>query len=337
MPAEWELHAATWLTWPRADGVSFPGRYGVVPPVYANLIRHLVPTEQVHLNVWDADAERQAREALQKHGAPADAVHYHHFPSYEPWCRDHGPIFIVRDVTGKHERAIVDWEYNAWGGKYPPYDLDDAIPAHIARFRELPRYEPEMVLEGGAIEVNGGGSLITTESCLLNDNRNPGMTQMEVERRLRDYLGVTRILWLNGGMVGDDTDGHIDQMTRFVSPTTVVTVVEEDPEDANYEVFRENLRRLRNFRDQDERLLRIVKLPTPGIVEFQGQRLPASYANFYIANGVVLLPTFQHPNDLEAVSTLQTVFPRHRVVGIDSRDIIWGLGSFHCLTQQEPL
>ena len=337
MPAEWEPHAATWLTWPRPDGISFPGRYDVVPPVYANLIRHLIATEEVHLNVWDEDAEQAARAALAKHGGPADAVQYHRFPSYEPWCRDHGPIFLVRDVMGKHERAIVDWKYNAWGGKYPPYELDDAIPAHIARFRELPRYEPGMVLEGGAIEVNGTGSLITTESCLLNNNRNPGMSQMEVERKLKDYLGVTHILWLNGGMVGDDTDGHIDQMTRFVSATTVVTVVEEDPEDVNYQVLNDNLRRLRSFRDQNGKLLRIVKLPTPGFVEHQGQRLPASYANFYIANGIVLLPTFRHPNDLEAVSSLQMAFPRHRVVGIDSSDIIWGLGSFHCLTQQEPL
>jgi agmatine deiminase len=336
MPAEWEPHAATWFTWPRPDGISFPDRYDAIPPVYAGLIRHLVAVEEVNINVWDAPMEAWVRELLAKSGVPLARVRCHHFPAYEPWCRDHGPIFLVRETAGRRARAVVDWAYNAWGNKYPPFDLDDAVPRHVARLRGLELFSPGLVLEGGAIDVNGGGTLLTTEACLLNPNRNPHLNQAQIEQHLRDFLGVTHVLWLGEGIVGDDTDGHVDDLARFVNPTTVVTVVEEDPADANHAILQDNLKRLRAMRDQAGRPLRIVELPMPGVVEHQGQRLPASYANFYIANGLVLVPTYRHPNDARALATLQREFPDRRVIGVDSTDLIWGLGSFHCITQQEP-
>lgn len=365
MPAEWEPHSGTWLTWPRPDGISFPGKYEPVPEVYANLIRELVQVEDVNINVWHGEMELTVRGLLASLKTPLERVHFHHFPAYEPWCRDHGPIFLVRDGEGRHERAIVDWGYNAWGGKYPPYDLDDQVPQHVAKLRGLPLFQPgfvavpvvpltqgltfdpyefepkssikPVVLEGGSIEVNGRGTVLTTEACLLNPNRNPDLTRGEIEDFLRKYLGVTNVLWLGDGIVGDDTDGHIDDLTRFVDPSTVVTVVEDDPADVNYQRLQENLHRLRGMRDQDSQPLRIVELPMPGVVEHAGQRLPASYANFYIANKIVVVPTFRHANDQRALEILQRLFPSRKVIGLDSTQLIWGLGSFHCISQQEPL
>jgi agmatine deiminase len=336
MPAEWEPHAATWFTWPRPDGISFPEQYESIPPVYARLLKHLVTVEDVCINVWDADMEKNVRDLLTKQKVPLERVFFHHFPAYEPWCRDHGPIFLVRELPTQRERAIVDWAYNAWGNKYPPYDLDDAIPQHIAELRGLPLFTPGVVLEGGSIDVNGCGTLLTTESCLLNPNRNPHMDQTEIARCLREFLGVEKIIWLGEGIVGDDTDGHVDDLARFINPTTIVTVVEDDIEDANYPALQENLRRLRLARDQQDRLFNIVKLPMPRMVERGGMRLPASYANFYIANKLVLVPTFRDAMDRQAVETLQAHFPDRKVVGIDSTELIWGLGSFHCISQQEP-
>lgn len=337
MPAEWEPHVGTWFTWPRPEGISFPGKYETVPPVYAELIKHLVQTEEVHINVWNAEKEEWVRGLLAKEKTPMDRVHFHHFPAYEPWCRDHGPIFLVREQGGQRERAVVDWGYNAWGGKYPPFDLDDAVPQHVAKLRNLPLFSPGIVMEGGSIEVNGRGTVLTTEACLLNKNRNPHLTREQIEQYLRDYLGVTNVLWLGDGIIGDDTDGHIDDLTRFVNPTTVVTVVEEDPQDENYGILRENLKRLRTLKDQDGKPLRVVELPMPGKVEFDEQRLPASYANFYIANGMVLVPTYRDAkNDVKALEILGREFPDRKVIGVDSTELIWGLGSFHCISQQEP-
>ena len=336
MPAEWEPHAGTWLTWPRPDGISFPGRYEVVPPVYSNLIKHLAAVEDVNINVWDATMESSVRQTLTDLETPLDRVRFHHFPAYEPWCRDHGPIFLVREPNGRRERAIVDWGYNAWGNKYPPFDLDDAVPQHVAKLRHLPLFSPGIVMEGGSIDVNGRGTLLTTEACLLNPNRNPNLSRAQIEEYLRNYLGVSKILWLGDGIVGDDTDGHVDDLTRFINPTTVVTVVEEDPADANYQLLQDNLRRLRTFTDQDGQSLRVVELPMPGVVEYDGQRLPASYANFYFANGLVVVPIYRHPNDAKALAILQREFPDRRVIGLDSTGLIWGLGSFHCISQQEP-
>jgi agmatine deiminase len=336
MPAEWEPHLGTWLTWPRPDGISFPDKYDSVPPVYAELIRHLVEVEEVHINVWDARMEGWVRELLIANETPLERVWFHHFPAYEPWCRDHGPIFLARERNGARERAIVDWGYNAWGGKYPPYDLDDAIPQHVAQLRGLPLFSPGMVLEGGSIEVNGQGTVLTTTACLLNANRNPSLSQGEIEEFLIEYLGADQVLWLGEGIVGDDTDGHIDDISRFVSEKTIVTVVAEDPADDNYAILRENLRRLREFKSPGGDSFRIVELPMPGVVEYNGQRLPASYANFYIANGLVLVPTYRHRNDSLALEILSREFPGRRLIGVDSTELIWGLGSFHCITQQEP-
>jgi agmatine deiminase len=327
MPAEWEPHAATWLTWPRPDGISFPDKYDTVPPVYAELIRNLVPYEEVHINVWDGKMEEWVRGLLEKERTPLERVFFHHFPAYEPWCRDHGPIFVVREGN----RAIVDWGYNAWGNKYPPFDLDDAIPQHVARYRNLPLFSPGIVMEGGSIEVNGQGTLLTSEACLLNPNRNPHLTRVQIETHLRDFLGVTNFVWLGEGIAGDDTDGHIDDMTRFVSADTIVTAVEPDPADANHEPLRENRERLQSLGQ-----FKIVEIPMPGHIEYNGQHLPASYANFYIANEVVLVPTYRDAKDRIAIEILQKCFADRRVIGIDSTELIWGLGSFHCITQQEP-
>jgi len=337
MPAEWEPHAATWFTWPRPEGISFPDKYEPVVPVYAALIRELTQGEEVDINVWDKPMEHWVRHLLQEQHTPLDRVRFHPIPSYEPWCRDHGPIFLVREQTGQKQRAIVDWGYNAWGNKYPPFDLDDAVPQHIARLRKLPLFSPEMILEGGSIDVNGQGTLLTTEACLLNPNRNPNLSKAEIETFLRDYLGVTTILWLGEGIVGDDTDGHVDDVARFIDTNTIATVVEEDPSDPNYALLQDNLQRLRSFRNPAGNPFRIVQLPMPGVIEHQNQRLPASYANFYIANNRVLVPTYRHSNDTAALDILQQEFEgRANVVGIDSTELIWGLGSFHCISQQEP-
>ena len=373
MPAEWEPHQSTWLTWPRPEGISFPGKYDTVPPVYAEFIRALTQVEDVNINVWNAEMEATVRDLLRRENTPLERVRFHHFPAYEPWCRDHGPTFLVRERNGAgesgalasfgvpplggppeprkrgtpnmenpnlghdpRERAIVDWDYNAWGGKYPPCDLDDAIPQHIARLRGLPLFSPGIVLEGGSIEVNGAGSVLTTTACLLNPNRNPALTQPEIEKFLCDFLGVEQVLWLGEGIVGDDTDGHIDDLARFVNTNAIVTVVEADPSDDNYSILRENLERLRGFKTPSGENYRIVELPMPGFLQYEGQRLPASYANFYIANQLVVVPTFRQKNDRIALEILQREFPSHRVMGIDSTELIWGLGSFHCISQQEP-
>lgn len=333
MPAEWARHDATWLTWPRPEGISFPEAFETVPALWAGLAKLLSGGELVHINVFSPEHEIAVRTALQQAAAPLGTrIHLHQFPAYEPWCRDHGPIF----VRNARELAVVDWRYNAWGGKYPPHDLDDAVPQHVAHLLGLPLFSSPMILEGGSIEVNGEGTLLTTEACLLNPNRNPTLTQREIEQYLGDYLGIEQVLWLGEGIVGDDTDGHIDDLTRFVGADTLVTVVEEDPADENYALLRENSRRLAAMRDLRGRPWNVVDLPTPGYVEKDGQRLPASYANFYIANEVVILPGFNHPNDARARDILQKVFPTRRVIVSPALDLIWGLGAFHCITQQQP-
>jgi len=333
MPAEWERHDATWLTWPREAGISFPDAFENIPALWAALAKTLAEKELVHINVFDEAHEAGIRAALKKADAPVGSrIHLHPFPAYEPWCRDHGPIF-VRNAQGL---AVVDWRYNAWGGKYPPCDLDDAVPQHVAKLLGLPLFSPPMILEGGSIEVNGAGTLLTTEACLLNPNRNPELTRDQIEANLRDYLGVEQILWLGDGIVGDDTDGHIDDLTRFTDPATLVTIVEEDQADGNYELLRENRARLEAMRTPEGKPWRIVELPTPGVIEREGQRLPASYANFYVANGLVLMPGFDHPNDVRAQAVLQGLFPTRRVVIWPSLDLIWGLGALHCITQQQP-
>jgi agmatine deiminase len=335
MPAEWAPHRGTWLSWPHKEA-SWPGKFGPVPAIFARMVRHLADHEEVHINVAGPDMEQEVRRLLTDEGAGAGNVCFHHNPTNDAWCRDHGPIFVQRDGEHGREEAVVDWKFNAWGDKYPPYDLDDVIPTRIAREYGLPVFHPGIVLEGGSIEVNGRGTLLTTEACLLNPNRNPTLDRDAIEGYLRAYLGVRHILWLGDGIVGDDTDGHVDDLTRFVDERTVVTVVEDDPADENYEPLQENLERLRGMRDQDGRPLRVVALPMPRALFHEEQRLPASYANFYIANGVVLLPTYDPDHDEEARHTLQELFPTREVIGIDCTDLVWGLGAFHCVSQQWP-
>ena len=334
MPAEWEPHEATWLSWPHRDGISFPDSYDQVPPVLAKMVDALADSEFVCINVRDEKQEQEVRLSLKKHHARIEHVKFFHIPTNEPWCRDHGPVFLVRDKEPR--MAVVDWDYNAWGWKYPPFDLDDDVPVQVAHKLGLEVFRPGMVLEGGSIDVNGAGTLLTTKSCLLNPNRNPDLTKSEIEKRIQDFLGVQHILWLGDGIEGDDTDGHIDDLTRFVNTNTVVTVVEEDHNDANYYPLQENLSHLREMELQDGNPLNVFTLPMPSRIVREGQRLPASYANFYIANKVVLLPVFKDVNDQWAVAVLQKAFPDRKVVPIDCRELIWGLGAFHCLTQQQP-
>ncbi|HEX5819144.1 MAG TPA: agmatine deiminase family protein [Gemmatimonadales bacterium] len=335
MPAEWAPHRGTWLSWPHKEA-SWPGKFEPVPHLFAKMAGILAANEEVHINVRDRDMESDVRDLLARDASGGVNVFYHHHPTNDAWCRDHGPIFLQRETAHGKEEAIVDWGYNAWGDKYPPYDLDDVIPTLIAEEFGLPVFHPGIVMEGGSIDVNGAGTLLTTEACLLNRNRNPHLTRLDIERYLRDFLGVTNILWLGDGIVGDDTDGHVDDLTRFVGPRTVVTVVEDDPSDENFKPLQENLKRLRTMKDQDGQPLEIVTLPMPRPMEHDGQRLPASYANFYVANGVVLLPTYDRERDPVAIDVLQRCFPDRRVVGIDCTDLVWGLGAFHCVSQQWP-
>jgi agmatine deiminase len=335
MPAEWEPHRGTWLSWPHKEA-SWPGRFAPVPPLFARMVGELAAGEEVHINVAGPAMEHDVRRLLADEGTGTGNVFFHHHPTNDAWCRDHGPVFIERAVGSRREQAIVDWHFNAWGGKYPPWDLDDVVPTRIARELDLPVFTPGMVMEGGSIDVNGRGTLLTTEACLLNPNRNPHLSRREIERYLQDYLGVRHILWLGDGIEGDDTDGHVDDLTRFVDERTVVTVVEDDPRDANYAPLQDNLERLSRMTDQDGRSLCIERLPMPPALQHDGQRLPASYANFYIGNEVVLVPGDEPERDAAARATLQRLFPTRRAVVIDCTDLVWGLGAFHCVTQQWP-
>ena len=341
MPAEWEPHAATWLSWPRREGISFPNSFDRVMPALRAMVDALIESEQVCINICNGAHQAQAREVLR--GLPMERISFHLVPTNEPWCRDHGPIFLTRHIDPKSatgrilrgELAVVDWDYNAWGNKYPPFDLDEVAPTRVAEILDVPVFYPGMILEGGAIDVNGAGALLTTESCLLNKNRNPSLSRDEIEQRLRDYLGVRDILWLGDGIAGDDTDGHIDDLARFVSEKTVITVVEENRGDENYQPLQENLARLQAMKISG-RPPEVITLPMPKKIMREGLRMPATYANFYIANTCVLVPTFADPADEAALSILRECFPNRRVIGIDCRELIWGLGAFHCLTQQQP-
>jgi agmatine deiminase len=335
MPAEWEPHAATWLSWPRREGISFPDSFDRVLPTLRAMVEALIESENVCINVCNGAHEAEARQVLR--GLSTERITFHRVPTNEPWCRDHGPIFLTRKKEPR--LAIVDWDYNAWGNKYPPFDLDEVVPTRLADILKVPVFYPRMILEGGSIEVNGAGALLTTKSCLLNKNRNPNLSREQIEQRLRDFLGVREILWLGDGIAGDDTDGHIDDLARFVSERKVVTVIEEDRDDKNFEPLQENLTRLREMKigaSRTGRKIDIVTLPMPRKIVREDLRLPASYANFYIANRCVLVPTFADPVDEVALSILQRCFPTRRVIGIDCRELIWGLGTFHCLTQQQP-
>lgn len=334
MPAEWEPHQGTWLAWPHNKD-HWPGKIDTIPPVYRSIVEALVRGEEnIFLCVNDASMEQEARDVLGSMLVNSGKVFFYHIPTNSSWFRDHGPIF-VRDNRGG--LVVTDWIFNAWGRKYPPWDLDDKVPKQIAELFHLSCLQPGIVLEGGSIEVNGKGTLLTTEQCLLNPNRNPDLDRGEIESYLARYLGVSDVIWLKQGIVGDDTDGHVDDIARFVAPSTVVCCLETKPEDENYHALRENYQRLQIMKDQDGHLFNLIALPMPEPVIFQGERLPASYANFYIANKAVIVPIFRSHRDTEALQILQKVFPTREVIGIDCVDLVWGLGAIHCLTQQQPL
>ncbi|HVZ57316.1 MAG TPA: agmatine deiminase family protein [Chitinophagaceae bacterium] len=333
-PAEFAPHEATWLSWPHKEA-SWPGKLSSVYPAYCQFVRELAKGELVRINVNDATMLSSARDWLERAGTDLTQVEFFLHPTNDAWCRDHGPAFLINPLAPV-KKVIVDWDYNAWGNKYPPYDLDDVIPTRIANHFGLPVYHPGIVMEGGSVEFNGKGTLLTSTACLLNPNRNPHLNRDQIEGYLRNFYGVDQILWVDEGIVGDDTDGHIDDTVRFVREDTVLAVVEENRQDDNYALLQHNLDQLRRMRLPDGRPLQIVELPMPDPVFWEGQRLPASYANFYIANHAVIVPTYRCSKDDRALQIIQDCFPGRAVVGIDSTDIIWGLGSFHCLSQQEP-
>jgi len=331
MPAEWEPHDAVWFSWPHPHTDSFPDAYDRIPAAMARLVRAAAEFEPVRIDVNDAEEEEEVRRHVGRH----DGVEYFHVPTDEPWCRDHGPVFLVNDATG--EVAVARFEFNSWGRKLPRWELDRLAPSAIAQHLGLRCFSNPMVLEGGSIDVNGSGSVLTTRSCLLNPNRNPSMSQAQIEQSLRDWLAVRNILWLGDGIEGDDTDGHIDDLTRFVGKSRVVTVVDDNPDDPNTGILAENLAALRALRDESGSPLDIVELPMPEKRrEWQGHRLPCSYANFLVLNGAVLMPTFGDPRDTAAAAVLSSVFPGRKVVPVDCSDLIIGLGSIHCLSQQQP-
>ncbi len=335
MPAEWEPHAATWLSWPH-NRDTWPEELERVENIWVEMIKGIAPREKVCLLVNDDGERLEAFTRLMRAGAPLDNVAFYEIPTVDVWMRDYGPTFVVRSGEAA-PLAFNDWIFNGWGGKYAEYFDDDAVAQAIARLLGVPVFAHQMILEGGSIEVNGAGTCMTTEQCLLNPNRNPRLTRGEIEQFLCATLGVRHILWLGAGVAGDDTDGHIDDIARFVNPTTIVCAVEENPKDENYAPLRENYERLQGARDQDGNKLAVVELPMPGRLDYNNARLPASYANFYIANGIVLVPTYDHANDARALGILAELFPGRKVVGVPSAPLVIGLGAIHCVTQQQPL
>lgn len=358
MPAEWAPHSATWLGWPH-NRTDWPGKFQPIPWVYAEIVRNLARHERVQIIVDDARAEQQAHDLLAKSNALDDNVRFRRAATNRGWMRDSAPIFVVappvpsrgdaspefrssRLTAAGTTLAVVNWKFNAWA-KYPDWQLDDRTSERIVKWTGVPAFRPEVegkrvVLEGGSIDVNGCGLLLTTEECLLSDvqSRNPGLSREDLERVFADYLGVEKVIWLERGIAGDDTHGHVDDISRFVSEDTVLTAVEQNTNDENHEPLRANLERLRRATDVNGRKLQVVELPMPAPVIFKGRRLPASYANFYIANGVVLVPVFNDRNDRLALNILSELFPSRDVVPIYCGDLIWGLGAIHCMTQQQP-
>jgi agmatine deiminase len=340
MPAEWSPHAATWLAWPHNPN-DWPRRFQPIAWVYADIVRQLSREEDVHILVNDGAAEKRAHAVLRRACVATARVRFHRWPTNRVWTRDSGPIFVRNDKTGVV--AVTNWKFNAWA-KYDDWQLDDQLPARVTESLSLREWTPtfgdhRVVLEGGSIDTNGAGVLLTTEECLLSEvqQRNPRMHRSDLEQVFQDYLGIERVIWLNRGIAGDDTHGHVDDIARFASENVIVAAAEPNPADENHLPLAENLDRLKSARNLDGRPLHVVELPMPTPSIFEGQRLPASYANFYIANGVVLVPTFNDPNDRHALNTLAEVFPGRRIAGIHCGDFIWGLGALHCMTQQQPL
>jgi agmatine deiminase len=342
MPAEWERHDATWIAWPH-NAEDWPGKFEPIPWVYAEIVRHLSAVEDVHILVLNDDAQHRATHILTSAGANLARLHFHLWETDRVWLRDSGPIFL-KNAAG--DLALTDWKFNAWA-KYDNFLRDDRIPKHVADAYNVPSFQPvvatakgehRLVLEGGSIDVNGVGVLLTTEECLLSkkQQRNPGITRAQLETAFSDYLGIDLVLWLNRGCTGDDTHGHVDDIARFTAENTIVACVEPNIHDENHLPLAENLERLHAARNRDGKPFDIVPLPMPSPVIFEGERLPASYANFYIANDLVLVPTFNDANDRRALNILAEQFPDREVIGIHCTDFIWGLGALHCMTQQEP-
>lgn len=333
-PAEFHPHTATWLSWPHKEA-SWPGKIHTIFPYYSLFVKYLADSEKVRINVADEAMKAFATGHLLQAGVNMQNVEFFFHPTNDAWCRDHGPAFLLNPAA-EQKKAVVDWNYNAWGGKYPPFDQDDIIPTLIANHYRLPLFNPGIIMEGGSVEFNGKGTILTSTCCLLNENRNPHLGRGQVEEYLHQYYGADQVLWVEEGIVGDDTDGHIDDTIRFVNEDTVLTVIETDKQDENYEILQQNLKQLQQMRLLNGKQLNIVTLPMPDAVVFEDQRLPASYANFYISNKYVIVPTFRCKKDDEALRVIAECFKDREVVGIDSTEIIWGLGSFHCLSQQEP-
>jgi len=333
-PAEFSPHDATWLSWPHKEA-SWPGKIHTIYPYYCQFIKELAKGERVCINVNDENMKALALNYLQEAEVDLSKIEFFFHPTNDAWCRDHGPAFLI-NPKAEQKKVIVDWAYNAWGNKYPPFDLDDVIPSLIGKHYKIPVFHPGIVMEGGSVEFNGKGTILTSIACLLNPNRNPQLNQQQIEEYLRNYYGAEQILWIDEGIVGDDTDGHIDDTVRFVNEDTVLTVVEENKNDGNYSLLQHNLKQLQHMRLLNGKQLNIVELPMPDELIYEDQRLPCSYANFYIANKSVIVPTFSCKKDDAALKIIQSCFPGRNVIGIDSTEIIWGLGSFHCLSQQEP-
>lgn len=334
MPAEWEPHRATWLAWPE-NSETWPGPIATVQDIWLTLIVALSAQEEVCLLVNHERAEAEVSGRLRSVGAIMERISIHRIPTVDVWIRDYGPTFLTRKEEGP--LAFVDWIFNAWGEKYPDYVRDDGVIRTLAKLIGAAVFEPGIVLEGGSIDVNGLGTCLTTEQCLLNPNRNPNLSQSQIERVLQDFVNVRQVIWLGRGIAGDDTDGHIDDIARFVNPITIACCLEDDQADENYPALRESFERLEAARDQDGKKFTVVPLPMPGRVVAEGRRMPASYANFYLANGVVLVPTYDHPNDHRALGILRELFPGRKIVGVPCTALVPGFGAIHCVTQQEPL
>jgi len=333
-PAEFAPHEATWLSWPHKEA-SWPGKIQAIYPYYSQFVKYLAQSEKVRINVANEAMKVFATGHLQQAGVDMSQVEFFFHPTNDAWCRDHGPSFLLHKTEKK--KAIVDWAYNAWGGKYPPYDLDDVIPTLIGQHYGYEVFHPGIIMEGGSVEFNGAGTIMTSTACLLNSNRNPHLNQAQIEQYLLEYYGQDQVLWVDEGIVGDDTDGHIDDTVRFVNEDTVITVIEENKSDENYALLQHNLKQLQQMRLLNDKQLNIIELPMPDDVIWEEQRLPASYANYLLTNKYVIVPTFRsRKKDDRAMQIIQQAHPEREVVGIDSTEIIWGLGSFHCLSQQEP-
>jgi agmatine deiminase len=332
-PAEWEKHEATWLTYPVHEA-SFPGKMDKIIRPYHQFIRFIATSEKVKINVQDRILLNRLETQFAEEEMDLSSIEFYINPSDDVWCRDHGPCFVVNPLI-QEKKAVVNWIFNAWGNKYPS-ENDNKIAESVAGSLGLPVFHPGICMEGGSVDFNGEGTILTTEACLLNPNRNPGMKREQIEKILCEYYGGNKILWLGDGIEGDDTDGHVDDMTRFVSPDTVVTAVEKKKNDGNYLRLQNNLKRLSTMRLASGKQINIAEIPMPDPVFWEGQRLPASYANFYLTNNAVIVPTYQCKKDDQVLDILGDCFPERRVVGIDSTDIVWGFGSFHCLSQQEP-